>query len=93
LLQRAGFHVTHAENICYAELYSETHFFEAAVYDESLSAEEQVSLARVMRVRWPWMRLIRCGHQPFANAEPELFSSMALSEAELPAVVLKVLGL
>lgn len=93
LLHQAGFEVTRAENICYAELYSETQFFEAAVYDESLSPQEQVSLARVMRVRWPWMRLIRCGHEPIVITDDDLFTCSVASEAELPAMVLQSLSL
>jgi hypothetical protein len=58
-LAAKGLAVMRAENICYAEMYAEKQRFEAAVYDHTLSQEEQVSLARVMRVRWPWMRLIR----------------------------------
>ena len=68
---RARLDVTRADNVCFAEMFAEAQPFEAAVYDESLSPEEQSSLARVMRIRWPWMRIIRwvssgtrCGRRP-----------------------------
>ena len=38
--------VTRADNVCYAEMYADTQHFKAAVYDQSLSQEEQASLAR-----------------------------------------------
>jgi hypothetical protein len=58
-LRARGLTVTRADNICVAELFAQAQHFETAVYDHSLSQEEQVSLARVMRIRWPWMRIIR----------------------------------
>lgn len=85
-LHDAGFQVTHAESICHAELFSEAQYFDAAVYDELLSAVEQVSLARIMRLRWPWMRLIRCDHA--AVPEQGLFDATTASEASLLQTIL-----
>jgi hypothetical protein len=87
LLGDAGFAVTLADNICEAEVYSEAQYFDGAVYDESLSETEQVSLARVMRVRWPWMRLVRCGHLPLSITEDAVFDATSASEARLSEVV------
>jgi DNA-binding NtrC family response regulator len=83
LLTAHGYAVTRAENICYAEMFAAEQYFEAAVYDSSLDTQEQVSLARIMRVRWPWMRLVRCGPMP-AHADPDLFDAWSLSEERLP---------
>uniref|UniRef100_A0A7V5CSK9 Response regulatory domain-containing protein n=1 Tax=Acidobacterium capsulatum TaxID=33075 RepID=A0A7V5CSK9_9BACT len=83
LLSSHGYVVTRAENICYAEMFAAEQYFEAAVYDSSLDTQEQISLARIMRVRWPWMRLVRCGPMP-AHADPDLFDAWSLSEERLP---------
>ncbi|ACO33059.1 MULTISPECIES: hypothetical protein [Acidobacterium] len=83
LLTAHGYVVTRAENICYAEMFAAEQYFEAAVYDSSLDTQEQISLARIMRVRWPWMRLVRCGPMP-AHADPDLFDAWSLSEERLP---------
>ncbi len=91
LLHSAGFTVTHAESICHAELDSEAQYFDAAVYDETLSEVEQVALARIMRVRWPWMRLVRCGSSPIRITSDPLFDAMEASEANLPETVLSCL--
>ena len=91
LLQSCGFAVTHAESICHAEMYSEAQYFDAAVYDETLTEVEQVSLARVMRVCWPWMRLIRRGSEPIRITGDSLFDAMDASEAALPETVLRCL--
>ncbi len=88
LLQQHGFDITLAENICYAEVFAEAQHFDAAVYDDSLPVHEQLSLARVMRIRWPWMRLIACGPAP-GN---ELFDANESSEAELPETLREVLA-
>jgi hypothetical protein len=84
LLRTSGFDVTCADTICHAEVFAESQYFEAAVYDESLSPQEQVALARVMHVRWPWMHLIRCGHTPLEIAEDSLFHCTAASESQIP---------
>ncbi len=84
-LHAEGFVVTQAETICHAELFSEAQYFDAAVYDESLAEVEQLSLARIMRMRWPWMRLIRCGNS--ALAASALFDASSASEANLPATI------
>ncbi len=83
LLSAHGYLVTRAENICYAEMFAAEQYFEAAVYDSSLDMQEQISLARIMRVRWPWMRLVRCGPMP-AHADPNLFDAWSMSEDRLP---------
>ena len=93
LLHDSGFVVTLVDNICNAELLSEAQYFDAAVYDESLSEVEQVSLARTMRVRWPWMRLVRYGHQALTITEDAVFDATTASEASLPAIVLGCLSL
>ena len=82
-----GYAITHAESICHAEMFSEAQYFDAAVYDETLTEVEQVSLARIMRVRWPWMRLIRCGSSPIQITSDPLFDAMEASEASLPETV------
>jgi DNA-binding NtrC family response regulator len=87
VLQRHGFDITLAENICYAEVFAETQHFDAAVYDDALPAHEQLSLARVMRIRWPWMRLISCGPAPSDG----LFDANEFSEAALPETLREVL--
>jgi hypothetical protein len=88
LLTDSGFDVTLAENICYAEVFAEAQRFDAAVYDDSLPAHEQVSLARVMRVRWPWMRLIACGPAP----DEGLFDANQSSHADLAETLREVLA-
>jgi DNA-binding NtrC family response regulator len=86
-LQSLGLSVTRADNICYAEMYAEAQHFEAAVYDQSLTQEEQVSLARVMRIRWPWIRIIRSVSSSAPASEDGLFDCSALSESQLAACV------
>jgi DNA-binding NtrC family response regulator len=91
-LESLGLSVTRADNICYAEMYAEAQHFEAAVYDQSLTQEEQVSLARVMRIRWPWIRIIRSVStaaplSPVASADDGLFDCSALSALQLTACV------
>ena len=82
-LQSKGLSVVRADNICFAEMYAESSRFEAAVYDHSLSQEEQVSLARVMRVRWPWMRLIRKVVPGSSLLEDDAFDWSVDSESKL----------
>ncbi len=92
LLQSMGLSVTRADNICFAEMYAEAQHFEAAVYDQSLTREEQVSLAQVMRIRWPWMRIIRWGSSGDPVLDNALFDCSALSESQLAACVERSLG-
>lgn len=103
LLETSGFDITRAENICYAEVFAETHYFDAAICDESLPAPEQQSLARVMRVRWPWMRLISCGVHSAADktaadeiaadeTEDRLFDARETSESALPETLRGILS-
>ena len=91
LLRDSGFDVTCADTICHAEVFAESHYFEAAIYDDSLSPQEQVSLARVMRIRWPWIRIIRCGHSPLQIAEDTLFHCTVAAESQLPAYIAQLL--
>ena len=92
LLQSSGCSVTHAESVCHAEMYSEAQYFDAAVYDASLSEVELVSLARIMRVRWPWMRLVRCGGAPIRITRDPLFDAAEASEASLPETLRAILN-
>ena len=92
LLQSSGCTVTHAESVCHAEMYSEAQYFDAAIYDGSLSEEEQVSLARIMRVRWPWMRLVRCSSAPIRITRDPLFDAAEASEANLPETLRAILN-
>jgi len=89
LLEDSGFEVTLADNICYAEVFSEHQHFDAAVYDDAVAPHEQASLAGVMRIRWPWMRLVACG--PISSAE--LFDGNESSESELPKALHRILAL
>ena len=79
----SGFSVTPCENVCYAEILAEQQYFEAAVYDPSLVPAERISLARTMRVRWPWMKLVCLGGELGAPVEPGLFDASVASESEL----------
>jgi hypothetical protein len=90
LLEANGFLVTRADNICYAELFAAEQYFDAAVYDSSITPQEQVSLARIMRIRWPWMRLVSMGYLP-ANFDPDLFDTWSASEETLPTALNQVL--
>jgi hypothetical protein len=83
VLVRSGFAITLAENICYAEVFAEAQYFDAAVYDESLPIHEKLSLARIMRIRWPWIRLIACAQ----NVDGELFDAIQSSESHLPETI------
>jgi hypothetical protein len=92
VLRSMGLGITRADNICFAEIYAEAQQFAGAVYDQSLSEEEQVSLARVMRIRWPWMRIIRWvspgnSLSPRILSDDKLFDCSALSESQLAACV------
>jgi hypothetical protein len=91
-LRAKGLTITRADNICVAELFAQGQRFEAAVYDQSLSQKEQVSLARVMRIRWPWMRIIRWAAAGDSLADEALFDCSALSESQLAACVERSLG-
>jgi hypothetical protein len=82
-LQSMGLSVTRADNICFAEVYAEAQHFAGAVYDQSLSEVEQVSLARVMRIRWPWIRIIRWVAPGNSLSDNTLFDCSALSESQL----------
>jgi len=86
-LQARGLSITRADNICVAEMYAEAHHFEAAIYDQSLSQEEQVSLARVMRIRWPWMRILRLVPSGAPLVDDALFDLSALSASQLASWV------
>jgi hypothetical protein len=86
-LREKGLSVTRADNVCVAEMYAEGQRFEAAIYDQSLSQEEQVSLARVMRIRWPWMRIIRFVSPGAPLLDDSLFDCSAHSESQLTACV------
>ena len=86
-LQAKGLLITRADNICFAEMYAEAQRFEAAIYDRSLSQEEQVSLARVMRIRWPWMKLLRWVAPGAPLLEDDLFDWSVHTEPELAACV------
>jgi hypothetical protein len=87
VLQSLGLSVTRADNICVAEIYSEAQHFEAAVYDQSLAPQEQVSLARIMRIRWPWMRILRVAPASAPPVDHGLFDCTALSESQLAACI------
>jgi hypothetical protein len=87
VLQSLGLSVTRADNICVAEMYSEAQRFEAAVYDQSLTPQEQVSLARIMRIRWPWMRILRLAPVSASPVDHGLFDCTALSASQLAACV------
>ena len=87
LLRTSGFNVTLAENVCYAELFSEQQYFDAAVYDDSLVMEEQLSLAGVMRIRWPWMKLIQIQKQGLTGNQANTFDATVATESELVASV------
>jgi hypothetical protein len=86
-LRERGLLVTRADNVCVAELFAEAERFEVAIYDRSLSQEEQISFARVMRIRWPWMRIIRFSSSIAPLTEDALFDCSALSESQLTACV------
>jgi hypothetical protein len=92
LLRNSGYDVTRADTICHAEVFAESHTFEAAIYDDSLSPQEQVSLARIMQIRWPWIHLIRCGHTPLPIADDALFHCTAPSEAHLRICLARLLN-
>ena len=53
----------------------------------SLSQEEQTSLARVTRIRWPWMRIIRWVSSGDPLLDDALFDCSALSAAQLATCV------
>ena len=86
-LQAKGLRVTRADNICFAEMFAQEQRFEAAIYDRSLSQEEQISLARVMRIRWPWMKLLRWVAPGAPLLEDDLFDWSVHTEPELAACV------
>lgn len=90
LLETSGFSVTRADTICHAEIFAAEQYFDAALYDDSIPAHEQIALARVMRVRWPWMRLVSAGKLP-ANHDPDLFDASSISEENLPTAIYQVL--
>jgi hypothetical protein len=92
LLQSAGLDVVCSDNVCTAEVLSESHYFDGALYDDSVPAHEQVSLARVMRVRWPWMRLVRYGHATMEERSDGLFDASQPSEAELATTLKNLLA-
>jgi DNA-binding response OmpR family regulator len=87
LLQNSGFDTTIAESICHAEVFAESQYFDAAIYDDSLPEHEQISLAHVMRIRWPWIRLISCGASPGDG----LFDANQASESQLPETLKEIL--
>ena len=87
LLQSLGLSVTRADNICVAEIYADAERYEAAVYDRSLTPEEQVSLARVMRIRWPWMRIIRFTGANAPPVEHDPFDCHARSASDLATCI------
>ena len=91
-LQARGLSITRADNICVAEMYAEAQHFEAAIYDQSLSQEEQVSLARVMRIRWPWMRILRLVPSGAPLVDDALFDLSALSASQLASWVERLLA-
>jgi hypothetical protein len=86
-LRAKGLTVIRADNICFAEMFAEAQRFEAAVYDQSLSQEEQISLARVTRIRWPWMRIIRWVSSGDPLQDDALFDCSVLSASQLASCV------
>ena len=84
--------MTRADNICFAEMYAEGQHFEAAVYDQSLSQQEQVSLAQMMRIRWPWIRIIRVASSRMLSPDDALFDCIAHSESQLTACIERALA-
>ena len=87
LLRASGFTVTQAENVCYAEMFSDQQYFDAAVYDDSLVAEEQMSLASVMRIRWAWMKLIQFQTHGRPGNLAGIFDATVSAESELVASI------
>jgi len=83
LLVANGLKVIRADNVCIAEIYAEAQRFAAAIYDQSLSQEEQASLARVMRIRWPWMRILRWVPSGDELQNEDLFDWSVRNEREL----------
>ncbi len=90
LLEANGFTVTRADTICHAELFAAELYFDAAVYDSSVTPQEQISLARIMRVRWPWMRLVSIGHLP-PSTDHDLFDARSTTEQTLPTTLHRIL--
>ena len=91
-LRSFGLSVTRADNVCLAEMYAEAQHFEAAVYDQSLNQQEQVSLAQVMRIRWPWIRIIRLVSSRDPLPDDALFDCIAHSESQLTACIERALA-
>jgi hypothetical protein len=91
-LRAKGLNVTRADNICLAEMFAQAQRFEAAVYDHSLSQEEQVSLARVMRIRWPWMRIIRLVSAGDPLQDNVLFDCSVFSRSQLASCLDRAFG-
>jgi hypothetical protein len=83
VLRAIGLTVTRADNVCFAEIFAEAHHFAAAIYDQSLSQEEQASLARVMRFRWPWMRILHWAPPGDPVEEEGLYDWSFRTETEL----------
>ncbi len=93
LLRSFGLSVTRADNVCVAEMYAQAQHFEAAVYDQSLSQQEQISLAQVMRIRWPWIRIIRLvSSSDHSLADDALFDCSAQSESQLTSCIERALA-
>jgi hypothetical protein len=93
LLRSFGLSVTRADNVCLAEMCAEGQHFEAAVYDQSLSQQEQVSLAQVMRIRWPWIRIIRLvSSSDLSLVDDALFDCIAHSESQLTSCIERALA-
>jgi DNA-binding response OmpR family regulator len=90
-LEISGFAVTRAENICYAEIFAGSQHFDAAIYDDSVPTEEQHSLARTMRLHWPWMRLVSCAAPPQHELSRQLFDANQSSALALPKTLREIL--
>lgn len=84
-LEALGMSVTRADNVCYAEIYADAQRFAGAIYDRSLEPAEQASLARVMRIRWPWMRILRWVPAGAALLYDELFDWTVFTQSEVTA--------
>jgi hypothetical protein len=82
-LRSMGLSITRADNVCIAEMFAEAQHFEATIYDHSLSQQEQVSLARVMRIRWPWIRIIRRVSSAVSFPDDAVFDCSAFSDTQL----------
>lgn len=93
LLENHGYQVTVADTLSSIRSQAELQAFDSVVCDDSVSPLEQQALSQVIRLRYPWMQILRLHSDLHSSDIPSLSSPDGSAEAEsgIPTGMMQVL--